>query len=82
MVNAKAGCKVHVGNGRASRGHTIMCCNRSRGKIRFSLEWEPLTQTREEKEIIKTLTFWRTPGLIIECITGTETQGKNTSYRD
>ena len=30
----------------------------------------------------QTLTFWRTPGLIIECITGTETQGKNTSYRD
>ena len=52
-MNTKAGCKVHVGNGRVSRGHTIRGCIRCRGKIRFSLEWEPLTQTGEEKEIIR-----------------------------
>lgn len=53
MVNAKTGHKVDVGNGRASRGRTIMGCIRCRGKIRFSLEWEPLIQTGEEKEIIR-----------------------------
>lgn len=53
MVNAKTGCKINVGNGRASRGRTIMGCIRCLGKIRFSLEWEPLRQTGEEKEIIR-----------------------------
>lgn len=43
------GAKVRVGNGRNDRGHTIMGCIRCRGKIRFSLEWEPLTQTGGER---------------------------------